>query len=218
MVWLVRVGGTLTGQAPDPERPPALRKMFRPFDGFQGRKPFSSLSFITIIPISRCTETKKFRSVKQFAIFWVLMLAGNRWFVTAGNFRSWVFSCLWDLGLMIVWNKWMAPVDRIGWFGYPIAWITGVDSRFLSWIMTNSTSAPASCPAHQDNIPLVCVVDDDLSCRRGLERLLRAAGIAAESYASGSEYLSRPTHVGPLCLVLTAAASGNSKARKMNLF
>lgn len=52
------------------------------------------------------------------------------------------------------------------------------------------------------NGPLVCVVDEDSANRRGVERLLKSAGIAAETFASGSEYLARPPHVGPLCLVL----------------
>jgi FixJ family two-component response regulator len=57
-------------------------------------------------------------------------------------------------------------------------------------------------PSHPEDKPLVCIIDDDSSCRRGLERLLRSAGIAAETYASSAEYLARPIHPGPLCLVL----------------
>jgi FixJ family two-component response regulator len=54
------------------------------------------------------------------------------------------------------------------------------------------------------------VIDDDFSCRRALERLLRSSGIAAETYASGGEYLARPIHPGPLCLVLDLRlANGN---------
>jgi FixJ family two-component response regulator len=52
------------------------------------------------------------------------------------------------------------------------------------------------------------VIDDDAACRRGLERLLRAAGIAVETYASGGEYLARPPHLGPLCLVLDVRMPG----------
>lgn len=55
--------------------------------------------------------------------------------------------------------------------------------------------------AHTET-PLVCVIDDDFSCRRGLEHLLRSAGHAAETYASSEEYLARPLHPGPICLVL----------------
>jgi FixJ family two-component response regulator len=57
-------------------------------------------------------------------------------------------------------------------------------------------------PSHPEDSPLVCVVDDDSSCRRGLERLLRSAGIVAETYSTSGEYLARPVHPGPLCLVL----------------
>jgi FixJ family two-component response regulator len=64
------------------------------------------------------------------------------------------------------------------------------------------TNTPDAPPAKQGDGPLVCVIDDDLPCRRGLERLLRSSGIAAETYASCEEYLARPLHPGPLCLVL----------------
>lgn len=38
---------------------------------------------------------------------------------------------------------------------------------------------------------LVCVVDDDQSVRRGLRRLFKSAGYAAEMFASAEEYLAR---------------------------
>ncbi len=49
---------------------------------------------------------------------------------------------------------------------------------------------------------LVCVVDDEASIRRGLLRLLAAAGYAGEAFASAGDYLARPVHDGPSCLVL----------------
>lgn len=49
---------------------------------------------------------------------------------------------------------------------------------------------------------LVCVVDDEASIRRSLVRLLASAGYPAEAFASARDYLARPVHPGPSCLVL----------------
>ena len=48
----------------------------------------------------------------------------------------------------------------------------------------------------------VYVVDDDHSVRRALERLLRAAGLAVESYQSAQAFLDRAPSGVPACLVL----------------
>ena len=56
----------------------------------------------------------------------------------------------------------------------------------------------------------VFVVDDDPSVRRGLERLLRTAGHRVESFASAREFLERPEHEGPRCLVLDVRMPGQS--------
>lgn len=58
--------------------------------------------------------------------------------------------------------------------------------------------------------PTVFVVDDDPSVRRGLERLLRTAGHRVESFASAREFLDRPEHDGPRCLVLDVRMPGQS--------
>ena len=50
--------------------------------------------------------------------------------------------------------------------------------------------------------PVVAVVDDEESVRRALERLLRSAGFAVETFPTGAEFLlSLPEH-RPACLVL----------------
>lgn len=54
----------------------------------------------------------------------------------------------------------------------------------------------------------VFVVDDDPSVRRGLERLLRMAGHRVETFASAREFLERPEHAGPRCLVLDVRMPG----------
>jgi len=49
---------------------------------------------------------------------------------------------------------------------------------------------------------VVFVVDDEVSVRRSLARLLRAAGYHVEAYGSAREFLQRPPHEGVGCLVL----------------
>jgi FixJ family two-component response regulator len=55
---------------------------------------------------------------------------------------------------------------------------------------------------------LVCVVDDDQSIRRGLRRLFKSAGYAAEMFASAEDYLAREIFEGPTCLVLDVRMPG----------
>jgi FixJ family two-component response regulator len=59
--------------------------------------------------------------------------------------------------------------------------------------------------------PLITVVDDDPSVRKSMERLLRAAGFEATSFASAREFLDggglAPT---PECLILDVHLGGMS--------
>lgn len=50
--------------------------------------------------------------------------------------------------------------------------------------------------------PTVFVVDDDPSIRRGLGRLVRSAGLAVETFAAASEFLQRPPHAAPGCVLI----------------
>jgi FixJ family two-component response regulator len=56
--------------------------------------------------------------------------------------------------------------------------------------------------------PLVLVVDDDPSVRKGLTRVLASAGYSVEAFASAREFLERPPHPGPCCLVLDVRMPG----------
>ena len=56
--------------------------------------------------------------------------------------------------------------------------------------------------------PVVFVVDDDPSVRRGLTRLLAAAGHHVECFASAREFLARERPAGPCCLVLDVRMPG----------
>ena len=50
--------------------------------------------------------------------------------------------------------------------------------------------------------PTVFIIDDDLSARRGVTRLVRAAGMNAESFASARDFLASERCEGPGCVVL----------------
>jgi RNA polymerase sigma factor (sigma-70 family) len=52
------------------------------------------------------------------------------------------------------------------------------------------------------SIPVVFVVDDDVSVRESLELLILSAGWQPETFASAEEFLARPRIDAPSCLVL----------------
>jgi FixJ family two-component response regulator len=57
----------------------------------------------------------------------------------------------------------------------------------------------------------VAIVDDDESVRRALQRLLRASGLDAETFASAQDFLaSLPLAAPPDCLVLDLQMPGTS--------
>jgi len=53
--------------------------------------------------------------------------------------------------------------------------------------------------------PVVFVVDDDISVRKSLERLIRCEGWQAETFQSAREFLTRPRPLVPSCLILDLA-------------
>jgi FixJ family two-component response regulator len=69
----------------------------------------------------------------------------------------------------------------------------------------NPTAVPtggSGTPAISHEIPVVFVVDDDVSVRESLELLILSAGWRAETFASAEEFLARSRIDGPRCLVL----------------
>ena len=62
---------------------------------------------------------------------------------------------------------------------------------------------------HKVDAP-VCVVDDDDSILESIEGLLRAEGIAVETYRSARDFLARPPGEPPGCLVLDVNLPGLS--------
>jgi FixJ family two-component response regulator len=57
-------------------------------------------------------------------------------------------------------------------------------------------------------VPIVFVVDDDVSVRESLESLLRFEGWQPETYASAQEFLVRPRVQTPSCLILDVSLPG----------
>jgi len=55
---------------------------------------------------------------------------------------------------------------------------------------------------------LVGIVDDDLSVRKGLARLVKAAGYRVEVFASAREFLERQPQEEPCCLLLDVRMPG----------
>lgn len=58
--------------------------------------------------------------------------------------------------------------------------------------------------------PTVFIIDDDPSARRGLSRLIRAAGFSVQTFASAREFLASPHCNGPGCIVLDVKMPGLS--------
>lgn len=58
------------------------------------------------------------------------------------------------------------------------------------------------------NSKLVFVIDDDPSIRKGLARLLRLANYETEIFESASDFLARPQHRGPCCVIVDVQMPG----------
>lgn len=58
--------------------------------------------------------------------------------------------------------------------------------------------------------PTVYLVDDDVSVRRALTRLLRAAGFCVETFQSGPEFLQAIDERSPGCVLLDVRMPGMS--------
>src|ERR1700731_2366645 len=57
-------------------------------------------------------------------------------------------------------------------------------------------------------VPIVFVVDDDVSVRESLELLIRCEGWEPQTFASALEFLAHPRTVVPSCLVLDISLPG----------
>src|SRR5207248_1166893 len=69
---------------------------------------------------------------------------------------------------------------------------------------------PVSTREVEINTPnsLVFVIDDDVSVRKGLSRLLRSAGYESEIFSSAADFLARSPHPGPCCVIVDVRMPG----------
>lgn len=75
----------------------------------------------------------------------------------------------------------------------------------------NSGSTPAYPPgaiALANVVPIVFIVDDDVSVRESLELLVRTENWKPETFASAREFLNHPRNPVPSCLVLDLSLPG----------
>jgi FixJ family two-component response regulator len=56
--------------------------------------------------------------------------------------------------------------------------------------------------------PVVFVIDDDESVRKSLKRLLSSADYEAEVFASATDFLARPSYLGPACVIVDVQLPG----------
>ena len=63
-------------------------------------------------------------------------------------------------------------------------------------------------PSVAHGLPIVFVVDDDVSVRESLELLIQCEGWRAETFASATEFLAHPRRAVPSCLVLDVSMPG----------
>ena len=61
-----------------------------------------------------------------------------------------------------------------------------------------------------DVLPVVFVIDDDISVRESLESLIKHSGWRPEVFESAAEFLARPRIMSPSCLVLDVSLPGLS--------
>ena len=68
--------------------------------------------------------------------------------------------------------------------------------------VTIAVGQNARSEAMSHTMPIVFVVDDDVSVRESLELMISSAGWQAEMFSSAREFLSHPRALAPSCLVL----------------
>src|SRR3954468_15254939 len=76
--------------------------------------------------------------------------------------------------------------------------------------MRAETMSKSATVANEKAAPVVFVVDDDESIRRGLSSLLRSIGFRVELFGSAADFLQSPAVDAPCCLVLDIRLPGLS--------
>jgi FixJ family two-component response regulator len=75
-------------------------------------------------------------------------------------------------------------------------------------VMSAPRAQDRSTYSSKESMPVVFVVDDDISVRESLELLIGTEGWRAETFASAQEFLDWPRGLGPSCLVLDISLPG----------
>jgi FixJ family two-component response regulator len=103
-------------------------------------------------------------------------------------------------------------LNRLGLGGFIMqANISHVTATEIALSAAHLSSAARSTKAtFSDVMPLVFVIDDEVSVRESLELLLAAEGWQVETFASSAEFMSRPRATVPCCLVLDVRLQGHS--------
>jgi FixJ family two-component response regulator len=70
------------------------------------------------------------------------------------------------------------------------------------------SSLQLKLPSMMPAIPIVFVVDDDVSVRESLQALIQCEGWHPETFASAQDFLDRPRNVTPSCLILDVSLPG----------
>jgi FixJ family two-component response regulator len=78
----------------------------------------------------------------------------------------------------------------------------------ICMIMTDIVTSRARSPSMSHVVPVVFVVDDDVSVRESLDALIRVAGWHAATFASAQAFLDHPRAWVPSCLVLDVGLPG----------
>ena len=87
---------------------------------------------------------------------------------------------------------------------------TGTVARVPYTVVSAIASRSIEVLTMPDALPIVFVVDDDLSVRESLELLIQSAGWQPATFGSAQEFLSRPRPAVPCCLVLDVTLPGLS--------
>lgn len=76
-----------------------------------------------------------------------------------------------------------------------------------SKLMEKRSRSGATMP---DTLPTICIIEDDDSVRRALQRLLRSVGYCVEAYATAEAFLNCLAQTQPSCLILDVHLPGLS--------
>lgn len=80
----------------------------------------------------------------------------------------------------------------------------------MAWPTLGATTARQRAPARANDRRTVCIVDDDHSLLRALQRLISTAGFNAETFTSAEAFLDSAWRTGCGCLVLDVHLGGLS--------